>query len=176
MIPFLAEMKAIHDETESDSQWMNQEFDPPTVGWNIGINDHNHAINIKAPQSRCTVYFRPMPDVDGQALMERARAAAERCGLEFIVERCADAVYVDPESSDIGSMVQIADSRPPATVAYGTDAAMFRDLRRIVVFGPGSIAQAHTCDEWISLEQMQRGADAYERVFRHWLSQEAKGG
>jgi acetylornithine deacetylase len=26
-----------------------------------------------------------------------------------------------------------------------------------VVFGPGDIAQAHTVDEWISLEELERG-------------------
>jgi acetylornithine deacetylase/succinyl-diaminopimelate desuccinylase-like protein len=26
-----------------------------------------------------------------------------------------------------------------------------------VVFGPGSIAQAHTVDEWVALKQLQRG-------------------
>ena len=36
MIPFLMEMKKIHDETESDPAWQNDEFDPPIISWNIG--------------------------------------------------------------------------------------------------------------------------------------------
>jgi acetylornithine deacetylase len=28
-----------------------------------------------------------------------------------------------------------------------------------VVFGPGSINQAHTCDEWIEIEQLHRATD-----------------
>jgi acetylornithine deacetylase len=28
-----------------------------------------------------------------------------------------------------------------------------------VVFGPGSIAQAHTADEWIDLDQVDKAAD-----------------
>ena len=71
MIPYLAEMKAIHDETEADPAWRNDEFDPPTMSWNIGINDHTAAINITAPQSVCTVYFRPMPGHDPEPLIER---------------------------------------------------------------------------------------------------------
>ena len=61
MIPFLAEMKKIHDETMTDPQWQHDEFDPPIISWNIGINDHTAAVNITPPQSICTVYFRPMP-------------------------------------------------------------------------------------------------------------------
>jgi acetylornithine deacetylase len=37
-----------------------------------------------------------------------------------------------------------------------------------VVFGPGDIAQAHTDDEWISLDQLQRGTDLYEQCVRRW--------
>jgi acetylornithine deacetylase len=33
-----------------------------------------------------------------------------------------------------------------------------------VVYGPGSIAQAHTADEWIALSEIDRAADFY----RHW--------
>jgi acetylornithine deacetylase len=61
MIPFLSEMKRIHDETRTDSRWLNEDFDPPWISWNLGINDLNCAVNITAPYSICTVYFRPMP-------------------------------------------------------------------------------------------------------------------
>ena len=33
-----------------------------------------------------------------------------------------------------------------------------------VVFGPGDIAQAHTKDEWIAVEQVQLAAEAYFRI------------
>ena len=32
-----------------------------------------------------------------------------------------------------------------------------------VVWGPGDIAQAHTADEWITLEQLERGTDMLTR-------------
>ena len=47
-------------------------------------------------------------------------------------------------------------------VPFGTDAATIAAAGvPSVVFGPGSIAQAHTCDEWLSLDRArasQRGA------------------
>jgi acetylornithine deacetylase len=33
-----------------------------------------------------------------------------------------------------------------------------------IVFSPGDIAQAHTHDEWIDLEQVQRAAEAYYQI------------
>jgi acetylornithine deacetylase/succinyl-diaminopimelate desuccinylase-like protein len=44
-------------------------------------------------------------------------------------------------------------------VPFGTDAAAFCPFAPTVVFGPGSIAQAHTCDEWLEIEQLQKAAD-----------------
>jgi acetylornithine deacetylase/succinyl-diaminopimelate desuccinylase-like protein len=39
---------------------------------------------------------------------------------------------------------------------YGTNASVLAAAGvPAIVFGPGSIAQAHTCDEWISLEQVE---------------------
>ncbi|MCA9094717.1 MAG: M20/M25/M40 family metallo-hydrolase, partial [Planctomycetaceae bacterium] len=98
MIPFLVEMKRIHDETLVDPQWLNQEFNPPGISWNIGINDFTRAVNITPPQSICTVYFRPMPGMDPEILLDRARSLAESHGLEFIVMGRGPAVYVDPHS------------------------------------------------------------------------------
>ncbi len=168
MIPFLAEMKKIHDETEADPAWQNDEFDPPTISWNIGINDHTKAINIKPPQSVCTVYFRPMPGQDADVLMERSRDAAERCGIEFRIRSTAPPLYVDPKSDFVQEMVQLAGQEQPTTVSYGTDGAMFTAIKKLVVFGPGSIAQAHTHDEWVALEQLERGTEMYAKLIRHW--------
>jgi acetylornithine deacetylase len=36
----------------------------------------------------------------------------------------------------------------------------------VVVIGPGDIMQAHTRDEWIALEQLQRGVELYGRLMR----------
>ena len=72
MIPFLDEMKRIHDETEADPAWQDPVFHPPGISWNIGINDHTRAVNMTAAQSVCTVYFRPAPGHDAKGLVDRA--------------------------------------------------------------------------------------------------------
>lgn len=53
-----------------------------------------------------------------------------------------------------------------ATIApYGTNAFAYGDIPHCcIVYGPGSIAQAHTADEWISIAELQRAAAWY----RHW--------
>ncbi len=168
MIPFLAEMKKIHDETEADPAWHNDEFDPPTISWNIGINDHTKAVNITPPQSVCTVYFRPMPGQNADVLIEQARRAAEKCGIEFQTHTRAKPLYVDPRSDFVNEVLGLAGKQTPRTVPYGTDGAMLTALEKLVVFGPGDIAQAHTHDEWIMLDQLQLGSEMYAKLIRHW--------
>ena len=54
-------------------------------------------------------------------------------------------------------------------VPYATDAAFFAAAGvPSVVFGPGSIEQAHTGDEWISLDQVQQAAEIFYRVAQQW--------
>ena len=168
MIPFLVEMKAIHDETQVGREWQNDEFDPPTISWNIGINDHTRAVNITPPQSVCTVYFRPMPGQEVDGLIERARSKAAECGIEFDVRINAAAMYVDPTSEYVRECLKLAEREQPQTVSYGTDGAMLGALKKLVVCGPGSIAQAHTRDEWIALEELAAGTALYSRMIQQW--------
>ncbi len=168
MIPYLVEMKNIYEETMQDKQWQNDEFDPPTLSWNIGVNDHTRAVNITAPQSVCTVYFRPMPGIDVEQLVNRARRAAEENGLELVVSNSSKPLYVQPTSEYVQDMLSLAGCDKPRTVAYGTDGGVLTDLSKLVVLGPGDIAKAHTNDEWIALEQLSRGAELYAKLVRHW--------
>lgn len=172
MIPFLQEMRAIYYETESEPRWQNEEFEPPTVTWNIGINDNTPAVNITPPQSVCTVYFRPMPGTDSEELFSRVQVLAEKHGLEYQEEIRGNPVYTDPKSEFVAEMLELADLETAKTVAYGTDGAMFTELKNLVVCGPGDIAQAHTHDEWISLDQLEQGAALYLALIRKFCQSE----
>ena len=168
LIPFLVEMRAIYEETLECSKWQDPNFDPPVLSWNIGITDGGTALNITVPRSTCTVFFRPMPGVDHRPLLDRARDAANRCGLEF--EWLFDGAWLntDPQSRIVQELLEITGQSHPRRVAYGTDACKFPELEQLVVFGPGDIAQAHTDEEWIALEQLERGVDYYSTLIRRW--------
>ena len=45
---------------------------------------------------------------------------------------------------------------------------MLTELSNMVVIGPGDIAQAHTWDEFIDLEQLELGTDLYARMIEEW--------
>ena len=168
IIPFLAEMKKIHDELMSDPKYRNEEFDPPVPGWNIGINDGNTAVNITAPRSVATVYARPMPGTDSDALILRVRAAAEQYGLELSIKCNGRPMYTDPKSEFVQQVLAVAGRTKPRTVPYGTDGITFGPHLPLVVCGPGDIAQAHTVDEWIELDQLERGTALYVKLIQRF--------
>jgi acetylornithine deacetylase len=67
----------------------------------------------------------------------------------------------------IGSVVREVTGWTPAVggVPYGTDAGPLSQAGvPCVVLGPGDIAQAHTKDEWIDLEQVQQAVEIYYRL------------
>lgn len=62
---------------------------------------------------------------------------------------------------------QVTGIRVSATAPYATNGGFFSQASMpCVVFGPGSIAQAHTADEFIELSQVERAVEIYARMIR----------
>ena len=164
LIPFLMEMKRIHDELETDPKYRNSEFDPPTPGWNIGVNDGDTPINVTAPRAVCTVYARPMPGTNLEPVMDRVRRCAEEHGLELEIRGTGKPMYTEPDSPLVRDVLELVGRSTPRTVSYGTDGLAFGPHMPLVVCGPGDIKQAHTADEWIELEQLEKGTELYAKL------------
>ena len=170
MIPFLAEMKAIYEELTTDTQYFNDEFDPPFSDWNIGINDGGIALNMTAPQSLCTVYYRPMPGQDQQALLRRVQQTADRCDIELTINKSGDPFITSLDSEIIQTAMAATGTREAYTVPYGTDGLVFGEKLDLVVMGPGDIKQAHTVDEWMRLDQFDRAIDVYKEMIHRFCN------
>jgi len=168
MIPFLNEVKKIYDETENDPKWQNPKFNPPTFSVNILIKDDARALNVKPALSTCTIYLRTMPEVDEGALFSRIQSAADQFGVEITIRRLGGIFMTNPDSDFVQQSLKLAHRHAAETVAYGTDGGILTELNEKIVFGPGSIAQAHTHDEWISLEQLKLGTEMYAKMIQHW--------
>ena len=110
MIPFLHDVKALYELTESDSSLMDTEFDPPTVCMNIGINDHTKAVNITPPQSLCTVCFRPMPGTNVDSLVDRIRKIAETHKVEFWLKNQNPPFRRDPGSDYVQQSIALTNN------------------------------------------------------------------
>lgn len=73
---------------------------------------------------------------------------------------------LSPVADDHPLLKRLGDAIGPhekIAVPFGTDASTISPAIPAVVFGPGDIAQAHTKEEWIELDQVER---AVEILFR----------
>jgi len=65
-----------------------------------------------------------------------------------------------PQPCRISGFTACGGSGRPIGVPYGTDAPHYAATGcPTVVFGPGSINQAHTADEWLDIEQLRTASE-----------------
>lgn len=131
-----------------------------------------------------TVPERATIEIDRRLGPDEQPAAAYNEIIEFIREQADigqgrvehDPPFMDsgglsdkhnrPLAERVAGLVQKAGRRSELVgVPYGTDAAVVSATGvPTVVFGPGSIAQAHTADEFIEIEQLEFATDVFYRI------------
>jgi acetylornithine deacetylase len=84
----------------------------------------------------------------------------QSCGLSD----ANNAALADRLAAAVG---EVQGTAKKSGVPFGTNATAFGGLFPTVVFGPGSIAQAHTADEWVALEQVERASEILYRFLRN---------
>jgi acetylornithine deacetylase len=86
----------------------------------------------------------------------------------FMSSTGLNAVLNQQLAQDLGEIVRQVRGQPPLVhgVSYGTDAAAFGQLVPTVVFGPGSIEQAHTADEWVPIAELHLASETLYRLVR----------
>lgn len=121
----------------------------------------------------CQVYAgrRIAPGEDPSQVFEElsavVRAAAEPLGttIEMANGRSSPAFYQDPDSPLVQQLATIANSTPEVAT-YGTNALAYSEaIENMVVFGPGSIDQAHQAVEWVEIAELDRAAEVYRSWF-----------
>ena len=152
-------------------------FTPPHATLTVGMMNGGTASNILARDARFVFDLRCPPGQDPLDIlapfMERIAAVdAElqarfpECGVR--VERLSHTpplapVPDGPAEAFVRSLT--GDNGPALAVSYAAEAGQFaRAGFATVLCGPGSIEQAHQPDEWIALEQIDRGAAFMERL------------
>jgi acetylornithine deacetylase/succinyl-diaminopimelate desuccinylase-like protein len=106
------------------------------------------------------------------ALTDAAERVAAAAGVQVTVEPYAQggcgAHEADAEHPLVSAFVAAAGRNgvpaQPLPFTGGTDAYFFGDAGiPAVVFGPGSLRQAHAPDEYVELEQLRRAGETYDR-------------
>ena len=140
--------------------------------FNIGKVEGGIKANVIAPSAEVRFGFRPLPSHDIDALHARFGACAAAGALERYEE-----TFRGP-SLPAGDIATAEERRLAArdladelhlpignAVDFWTEASLFSQAGLTAfVYGPGDIAQAHTADEFVMLEQLQRYAESINRI------------
>ena len=140
------------------------------IRFNLGRLEGGVKPNVIAPEASVRFGFRPRPDQEADDLLRRLQQLApdhERVDWEEGFRAPAlPAGDASGEAADANRRLanrlglQVDDA-----VDFWTEAALFsRAGYPTLVFGPGDIAQAHTADEWVALEQLDGVLDAYLEI------------
>jgi acetylornithine deacetylase len=148
----------------------------------LSVGTITGGVSVNTVPDRCTIEIdrRIVPGEDSQAALQHVidYLAKETPLRDFVLH---DPPYMQsrglsdtqngPLAERLISAVKTAtgvDCRSIG-VTFGTDAGCY-DATGIptVVFGPGSIEQAHTADEWAPLAEVQQAADSLVRLVTEW--------
>jgi acetylornithine deacetylase len=143
-------------------------FDPPYTTFNVGQIDGGTAFNIVARRCEIIWEFRPLPGVAPETVIARVRGFVEG-ELLVRMRRVAEEAAIETTTlCDLPPLMPEADSPAEALiraltgvneaigVAFGTEAGHFQQTGiPAVVFGPGSIQQAHKPNEFIEIAQVE---------------------
>jgi acetylornithine deacetylase len=171
----LGELKQI--ETDLQAKMHDPRFDPPYPTLQVTTIEGGTASNIVPVWCRFGFEIRSMPGLDIEAIETRLKRFIERVCLPPMRATAPEAGvtitrknYVPPFGSSEGSeavalALALAGQNETFAVSYATEAGLFQDAGApSVVCGPGSIAQAHTANEWIAVAELDKCLDFMDRL------------
>ncbi|BDB20985.1 acetylornithine deacetylase [Pseudomonas sp. CYM-20-01] len=166
-------------ETLKAPEHLDARFDPAFSTVQTGLISGGKALNIVPQECSFDFEVRSLPaqdpwqvvqqlrDYAEQSLLPAMRAVSAQSAISLSELSSYPGLATSPESQAAEWVAQFCGSPDFGTVAFGTEGGLF-DQAGIptVVCGPGSMAQGHKPDEFISLEQLQACDRMLARVLK----------
>jgi acetylornithine deacetylase len=165
---FLIRVRALQAKVAA-SGLRDGDYDVPYTTLHVG--KMNGGVQVNIVPNTCVLDFeiRNLAEDDPQVLIDRLRAEAEAIvaplraefpEAEIRVERLWDYPGLGtPTTAPVVNFVKgLTGANGTMKVAFGTEGGLFSTRLGIptVICGPGSMAQGHKPDEWVSVEQIGR--------------------
>lgn len=163
----IGELGRIEDELKGRTP--DPRFNPPYPTLQVTLIEGGNATNIVPVMCRFSFDVRAMPGLDVAGIERRLRSFAEHHCLPAMRDVAPEADiqivqmnHVPPFQADTTSDVVslallLSGQNETEAVSYATEAGLFQSAGvPSVVCGPGDIAQAHTANEWIAAEELDR--------------------
>lgn len=181
LIRFLAELSSELAARPPRSSSTDAEFDPPYTTISVGMIEGGTALNIIPKECSFRWECRPLPSTrDGDTILARFNAyAAERVtprlkamspegGVFTQVSVTVPPLIPDPGSPAEALALALSGENRSGVVSYGSEAGLFQGAGiPAVLCGPGSVAQAHQPDEFVSLGQVEACEVFLRRLIDH---------
>lgn len=145
------------------------DYDVPYTTVHAGVMRGGVQVNIVPNQAVVDFEIRSLAEDDPEALIARLRDAAEAIVAPLRADFPEASIRVDrlwdypglgtPSDAGVVNFVKgLTGANGTIKVAYGTEGGLFSQRLGIptVICGPGSMAQGHKPDEYVSQEQMAR--------------------
>jgi acetylornithine deacetylase len=165
LIPFLAEMRVLHDRLRSEPAWRDEGYEPAFPDLNIVIDNHGTAINVTVARATARMKFRYSRSLDPAPLVKAVQEAAARAGLalDFVVDGSPPEL---PADHPLVRAAEAATGQAARTVPFGTDATRLNALAPCVVLGPGDIGVAHSPHEHVALAELAAAVPLFRSLLR----------
>ena len=149
---------------------------PPFTTINVGTINGGQQFNIVPAECMFEWEIRSVPGDDVDDLLARFRDYSDSLieelaksfpGISITTTVTSASVPFHPEDdSPAETLVKsLAGTNEAVAIAFGTEAPCYQQAgMSVVVFGPGSIAQAHKPDEYLALDQVDACVDFMRRL------------
>lgn len=150
-----------------------QVADTPLGNGTVSVLEFEGGLARNIIPDRCCLFTgrRMVPGEDPNTVFDqlseivRAAAAPLKTDIEMASGRGSAAFYQDPDTALVRDLCELAGTQPD-TAQYGSNALRYADVTsEMVVFGPGSIDQAHQAVEWIDIAEIDKAAAIYRKLF-----------
>jgi acetylornithine deacetylase len=165
---FVGMLDRLADEM-ADRAPADSPFAPPGTTFNVGTISGGVARNITAGGAVFEWEMRPINGADRDYALETVESFVQEVLLPSMRAEYPDASLTtttvgavggferDPNGPAVVLARRISPDSQLGVVSFGTEAGLYQELGiSSVVFGPGSIDQAHKPDEFIELSQLER--------------------
>jgi acetylornithine deacetylase len=170
-------MRLVLNEIEAFKQELtkhvNHDFMVPIPTLNLGHIHGGDNPNRICGDCELHIDLRPLPGMQihllRDELYERVIKTVEPLGLEVEFDSLFDGVpaFQTKQNSKIVELTQQLSHKKPTSVAFGTEGPYFNELGiETVVFGPGSIDQAHQQNEFLSLHTIHPTIEILKNVIQ----------
>lgn len=160
-------------------------FDPPFTTVQTGLIQGGRALNIVPADCTFDFEVRTLPQDDAQEvacelesyaqreLLPTMRAVNRDAAIRFYPISSYPGLYTAAQSAAARLVAHLTGSEKFSTVAFGTEGGLFHQSGiPSVICGPGSMAQGHKPDEFITIEQLN-ACDALLRRLATWMCQKS---